>query len=64
MIPEKLQELSVLLLIEQLYNTNELFKKYFYTNCDSNKFNNRYNELLDEFLNDYALNTPEKSALN
>jgi hypothetical protein len=57
------QELIILLLLETKFHDredyHELLKKY-----DCNKMNDRFNELLDEFLNDYALNNTEKSGKN
>ena len=58
------QELIILLLLETKFHDSEdyheMFKKEY--NCD--KINNRFNELLDEFLNEYALNNTEKSEQN
>jgi hypothetical protein len=57
------QELIILLLLETKFHDredyHELLKKY-----DCNKMNDRFNELLDEFLNEYALNNTEKSEKN
>lgn len=48
------QELIILLLLEEKFHDvkeyHELLKKY-----DCNKMNDRFNELLDDFLNEYAL---------
>ena len=58
------QELIILLLLETKFHDredyHEMFKKEY--NCD--KINDRFNELLDEFLNEYALNNTEKSGKN
>jgi len=58
------QELIILLLLETRFHDiddyHEMFKKEY--NCD--KLNERYNELLDKFLNEYALNNTEKSEKN
>ena len=55
------QELIILLLLETKFHDreeyHEMFKKEY--NCD--KINDRFNELLDKFLNEYALNNTEKS---
>ena len=58
------QELIILLLLETRFHDrddyHEMFKKEY--NCD--KINERFNELLDKFLNEYALNNTEKSEEN
>ena len=58
------QELIILLLLETKFHDrddyHEMFKKEY--NCD--KINERFNELLDKFLNEYALNNTEKSEEN
>lgn len=58
------QELIILLLLETKFHDreeyHEMFKKEY--NCD--KINDRFNELLDKFLNEYALNNTEKSEEN
>ena len=58
------QELIILLLLETKFHDredyHEMFKKEY--NCD--KINDRFNELLDKFLNEYALNNTEKSEKN
>jgi len=58
------QELIILLLLETRFHDrddyHEMFKKEY--NCD--KINDRFNELLDKFLNEYALNNTEKSEEN
>ena len=57
------QELIILLLLEEKFHDvkeyHELLKKY-----DCNKMNDIFNELLDDFLNKYALNNTEKSEQN
>jgi len=62
MIQERMQEFIIMLLLENLATNNDSFKNYFYKHYDTVKFNNRYKDLLDEFLNEYALNTSEKSV--
>lgn len=61
MIPERIQELTVLLLIENKCNKDKEFNNYLLEKYDTDKVNLRYKELLDDFLNDYALNKTEKS---
>ena len=53
-----------MLLIENNCFNNIKFADYVKKYYDVNKFNNRYMELLDKFLNKYALNKPEKSEEN
>ncbi len=62
MIQERMQEFIIMLLLENLATNNEDFENYFHKHYDTVKFNNRYKDLLDEFLNEYALNTSEKSV--
>lgn len=61
MIIEKMCEFLIMLKIEELAQKNPTFDEYIHK-YDIGKFNNRYRELLDEFLSPYALNKPEKSV--
>ena len=61
MIQERKCEFSIMLHLERLANVNREFAEHLSNNYDIDKFNKRYRELLDEFLNDYALNNTEKS---
>lgn len=47
--------------LEDKCNNEEDFFIYMDTYYDVDKFNGRYGELLDEFLNQYALSKEEKS---
>ena len=58
MIPERMQELTIFLLLEE---KSVSIQEYIENNYDVSKINKRYKELLDDFLNEYALNTTEKS---
>lgn len=58
MIPERMQELTIFLLLE---GKPASIQEYIENNYDVSKINKRYEELLDDFLNEYALNTTEKS---
>ena len=61
MTAEKMSEFISMLLIEnKCYKDND-FYKFIKNNYNIKKFNNRYKELLDSFLNQYALNKTEKS---
>ena len=64
MIPERLQEFITLLLLENNCFNDIKFSDYISDNYDIKKINNRYKELLDDFLNEYALNKTEKSEQN
>ena len=58
------QEFIIMLLIENrslLPNDDEIFFNYLKEHYDLDKFNERYMELLDEFMKPYALNKTEKS---
>jgi len=60
------EEFIIMLLIENQCKSgisNELYS-YISDNYDISAFNDRYRELLDKFLNDYALNKTEKSEEN
>ena len=62
---EELLEFNTMLLIEFKCLDNDDFYDYVDRHCDiNNVFNVRYSELLDKFLNKYALNKPEKSDKN
>ena len=61
MVIERMNEFILMLNIERLASKNKDFYKYLEKYYDLDKFNDRYKELLDEFLNDYALNNTEKS---
>ena len=56
-----MQEFIIMLLLERLSFKNEVFCKYLTKNFNTEAFNNRYKELLDNFLKPYALNKTEKS---
>ena len=58
------QEFIIMLLIENrsfLADDNGNFFNYLKERYDLNKFNERYMELLDDFMKSYALNKTEKS---
>lgn len=57
----RLIEFATMLLIEKKAQEDLEFYNYLLANSDKDAFNNRYKELLDEFLNQYALNNTEKS---
>ena len=61
MIPERIQEFITMLLIENNCFNNLAFDDYLNKHYNVDKFNDRYLELLDDFLKDYALNKTEKS---
>lgn len=54
-------EFIIMLLVERLAYKDDRFYNHFKENYDVNKFNERYRELLDKFLDPYALNKTEKS---
>lgn len=54
-------ELSTLLQIDCLCKSNPSLAFKLQKMYDANKMTNRYEELLDKFLNNYALNKSEKS---
>jgi hypothetical protein len=58
------EEFIVMLLIENNCFNNIKFSDYIKEHYNIDKFNNRYMELLDSFLNEYALNKTEKSEEN
>lgn len=55
------EEFIIMLLIKNNCFNNIQFSDYVKDNYDTKRFNKRYRELLDNFLNDYALNKTEKS---
>ena len=57
-------EFLVLLLIENNCYNNIEFEDYIKKHYNVKKINKRYRELLDDFLNEYALNKTEKSEEN
>ena len=64
MIVEEMQELIILLLLENRSlqdNKGPEFSQYLERKCNLNILNRRYKELLDKFINNYALNKAEKS---
>ena len=64
MICSEAEEFIILLLLENNCFNNIQFSDYIKKYYDVNKFNSRYMELLDSFLNEYALNKTEKSEEN
>lgn len=60
MIPEKMQELLILMMIENNARVNSELNKYL-SNYDIDKINERYFSLMKEFLTPYALTNTEKS---
>ena len=61
------QEFIIMLLIEnRSYCSKDggVFYDYLKEHYDLNKFNERYMELLDDFMKPYALNKTEKSGKN
>ena len=61
MIPEKMQELLILMMIENNARVNSELNKYLNSNYDIDKINERYFSLMKEFLTPYALTNTEKS---
>jgi len=58
------EEFIIMLLIENralLQSDREDFLDYLKEHYNLEKFNERYTQLLDKFMNDYALNKTEKS---
>jgi len=55
------EELIILLLLERLGEHNVQFNKHLVANYNTEAINDRYIQLLDMFLNEYALDTTEKS---
>ena len=64
MICSEVEEFTIMLLLENLARKNKDFLNYLYDKYDAKVFNNRYRELLDKFLEPYALNKTEKSEEN
>jgi hypothetical protein len=58
------QELIIMLLLENNCFNNIQFSDYIKKHYNSDKFNKRYKELLDKFLEPYALKYAEKSEQN
>ena len=58
------QELIILLLLETKFHDREEYHEMFRKEYNCDKMNDRFNELLDKFLNEYALNNTEKSEKN
>jgi hypothetical protein len=60
------QEFIIMLLIENrsFQQDEKRFYDYLKEHYDLNKFNERYMELLDDFMKSYALNKTEKSEEN
>lgn len=58
------EEFIIMLLIENNCYNNIKFSDYIKKHYNIDKFNNKYMELLDNFLNEYALNKTEKSEEN
>ena len=56
-----LVEFIAMLLIEKKAKEDNKFYDYFIINSNKESFNKRYDELLDNFLNLYAINKTEKS---
>ena len=57
-------EFITMLLIEKKCQESTVFYDYFVEHANKEQFNQRYKELLDSFLNKYALNKTEKSEKN
>ena len=55
------QELIILLLLEARFHDREDYYEMFRKKYNCDKIDDRFNELLDKFLNKYALNNTEKS---
>ena len=64
MLYSEVEEFTIMLLLENLAYRNKGFLNYLYDKYDAKAFNNRYRELLDKFLEPYALNKTEKSEEN
>lgn len=61
MIIGDLLELSIFMNLELCTSKNNELNEWIIENYDDKKINKRYFTLIKEFLNDYALNTTEKS---
>ena len=64
MITEKLLELIILKDLLRDYAKDKEYADFLDTEYDVQKMENRFLELGKEFLNEYALNKPEKSEKN
>lgn len=64
MICSEAEEFIIMLLLENNCFNNIRFSDYLKDNYNTKKFNERYKELLDNFLNKYALDKTEKSEKN
>jgi hypothetical protein len=65
MVESDRREFIIMLLIENrsyCSDDRNAFYNYLNKNYDLDKFNERYMELLDEFMKPYALNNTEKSG--
>ena len=58
------EEFIIMLLLENLAHRDKDFLNYMYDRYEAKTFNDRYKELLDKFLEPYALNKTEKSEEN
>lgn len=58
---ERKLEFLLMLLLERKSYEEELFNDFLHKKYDLKAFNDRYMELLDEYLNKYAIDTIEKS---
>ena len=58
------EEFIIMLLLENLSYRDKDFLNYMYNKYEAKVFNDRYKELLDKFLEPYALNKTEKSEEN
>ena len=58
------EEFIIMLLLENLAHRDKDFLNYMYDRYEAKVFNDRYKELLDKFLEPYALNKTEKSEEN
>lgn len=61
MIPEKMQELLILMMIENNTRINSELNNYINKYYNTDEINERYSFLLMEFLTPYALTKTEKS---
>ena len=61
MTTQEYLEFITMLLVERASQKMEKFEAYMDKRCEVESFNSRYKELLDKFLNNYALNKTEKS---
>lgn len=54
MITEKMCELNIIIQLENISDKDPSFREYLRKKYDIQKINSRYEELLDEFLSQYA----------